>query len=646
MGIQDDDVRKVREASDIVAIISQHTSLKRVGRREVGLCPFHSENSPSFSVNAEEGLYYCFGCGAKGDAITFVREMEGLDFVGAVELLAKKAGIQLTYTSANEGAERQRRTKLVDAMRRAVAWYHERLLTGADAGPARSYLRSRGFDGDTVRRFQVGWAPDGWDELARALQLSSKDLEDSGLGFVNRRNRQQDAFRGRVLFPIFDAQGDPLGFGGRILPGGDGPKYKNSSDGPLYAKSRVLYGLSWAKADIVQAGEVVVCEGYTDVIGLAQAGVPRGVATCGTALTEEHIRLMKRYAPRVVLAFDADAAGQNAAERFYEWERKYEVEVYVAGLPAGVDPGDLAQDDPAALTQAVTPVEGERAPLQVGAQPIEGAVPFLEFRLRRALAAGDARSVESRARTAEAALAIINEHPSAIVRDGYTLEVADALQLDVDRLRSEARGGPRRPPARRAPRRRRAHDPESEVEALRLLAHQREDAEPELHEVLFSSERTRAALLALLAGPTVRDAIEAADPGAAELLSQVAVEEPEAEVVDVVSRLLEARIDEAAAGIEAEARVLPAGDDRWAHLAEERAWLATERMRLRAQETDGDERGELVAFLVERSERLGPPADASFDGATGPDVEPGRPVENRPDDDAAPPPEDAGEEMR
>jgi DNA primase len=630
VGIQDDDVRKVRETADIVAIVTQYTPLKRVGRRWVGLCPFHSENSPSFSVNGEEGLYYCFGCGVKGDVITFVREKEGADFVGAVEYLAKKSGIQLTYTDANEGKERARRTKLVEAMRKAVAWYHERLLTGADAGAARSYLRARGFDGELVRKYQVGWAPDAWDDLARALKLPKQDLEDSGLGFVNRRNRVQDSFRGRVLFPIFDVQGDPVGFGGRIMPGGEGPKYKNSSDGPLYAKSRVLYGLNWAKAEIVQAGEVVVCEGYTDVIGMAQAGVNRGVATCGTALTEEHIRLMKRYAPRVVLAFDADAAGQNAAERFYEWEQKYEVDVAVAALPSGVDPGDLAQRDPEALKVAV-----------------EEAVPFLRFRVQRVLGAADLGSPEGRARAAEQAIAVIREHPNGMVRDQYVVEVADATRNDPDRLRAslERPGGARLPVQARTRRSART-DPQSEVEALRLLAHRREEADPELHEVLFSSERTHAAYLALRASTNLRDAIETADPGAAELLSQVAVEESEVEVVDVVSRLLEARINEALGEIEGEIRLLELTDERWALATKDRGWLLEERQRLRDLSTDGDERGELVRFLAERSERLGPPADASPEAS--PEVEPPDPeqlVENQPVEEEAPPPSDPGEEM-
>ncbi len=243
MPIVDEDVERVRLASDLVDVVSKHVALRKVGRRWTGLCPFHAERTPSFSVNGEDGLYYCFGCQARGDVISFVRQVEQLDFVGAVEWLAARSGITLRYTTAGEGRERQRRKRLVEAMAAAVEWYHDRLLSSADAATARSYLRSRGYDGEMVRQYNLGWAPDEWDALSRALKLPDDVLRDSGLGFLNRRNRQQDAFRGRVLFPIFDVQGDPVAFGGRVLPGGDGPKYKNSSDTPIYAKGRVLYGL-------------------------------------------------------------------------------------------------------------------------------------------------------------------------------------------------------------------------------------------------------------------------------------------------------------------------------------------------------------------------------------------------------------------
>ena len=354
MGIPDEDVARVRAATDIVALVGEHAALKRVGQRWVGLCPFHSEKSPSFSVNAEAGFYYCFGCQAKGDAISFVRAMEHLDFVDAVRRLADKAGITIRE-DGNAGRDNQKRKVFLDAMEQATEWYHQRLLTGADAGSARDYLRSRGYDGEVVRRFRLGWAPDGWDTLCTALKLSEDVAVGAGLGFVNKRGRLQDAFRARVLFPICDPSGNPVALGGRVLPGSSDPaKYKNSTETPIYSKRRTLYALNWAKQDVIASGEVVVCEGYTDVIGFFEAGVPRAVATCGTALAEEHVKLLKNFATRIVLAFDADGAGQSAAGRFYEWERKLEIDVAVAALPPGSDPADLARSDPAALREAVT----------------------------------------------------------------------------------------------------------------------------------------------------------------------------------------------------------------------------------------------------------------------------------------------------
>ncbi|MGH9091606.1 MAG: DNA primase, partial [Acidimicrobiales bacterium] len=219
MAIPDEDVARVRAATDMVALIGEHSALKRSGRRWVGLCPFHAERTPSFNVNAEEGFYYCFGCQASGDAITFVRATEHLDFVESVRSLADRAGVTI-HEDAREGAERKRRTVLLDAVERAVAWYHDRLLSAPDAGPARNYLRSRGYDGDVVRQFRLGWAPDDWDALSRALRLPERVMTDAALGFVNRRGRLQDAFRGRVMFPICDPSGHPVALGGRILPPG------------------------------------------------------------------------------------------------------------------------------------------------------------------------------------------------------------------------------------------------------------------------------------------------------------------------------------------------------------------------------------------------------------------------------------------
>ncbi len=576
MAIPDEDVAQVRAATDIVALIGEHAALRQSGRRWTGLCPFHQEKTPSFSVNAQEGFYYCFGCQASGDAITFVRATEHLDFVDAVRFLAERGGVVI-HEDAQAGADHKRRTELLDAVERAVDWYHQRLLSAPDAGPARDYLRSRGYDGDVVRKFRLGWAPDDWDALAKALRLSERVLTDSALGFVNRRGRTQDAFRARVIFPICDPSGRPVALGGRILPtrsadgpgsgeGGDRrpePKYKNSSETAIYSKRRTLYALNWAKQDVIASGEVVVCEGYTDVIGCFTAGVPRAVATCGTALAEEHFKLLRNFAPRIVLAYDADSAGQSAISRVYEWERQHEVNVVVAALPPGSDPGELARTDPDALRQAVT-----------------DARPFLQFRVDRVFAAADLANAEGRARAAEAALVAVAEHPDGLVRDQYVMQVADRCRLEPALLRDrldDVRRRPPPPPGRGDGGRRngsaRAGDdapygPEPwdgpagpdgptdgagggadgagdrpgsggrltrrstpaasrpGLEALRLAVHRPEEVADRLEEVLFVDDVQRRAFGLLVEADNLQQAVDRADPEVAELLRRLAVEEP------------------------------------------------------------------------------------------------------------------------
>ena len=580
MGILAEDIERVRSATDFVAVAGEHIALKRVGRRWQGLCPFHAEKTPSFSINAEEGLYYCFGCGAGGDVITFVREVEHVDFAEAVERLAARAGIQVRYDTAAVSEERSRRARLVEVMGRAVDWYHERLLNGADAKPARAYLRSRGYDGEAVRAYRLGWSPEGWDELSRALRLTPEVARDTGLGFVNKRDRLQDFFRGRVLFPIFDVRGDPVAFGGRKLEGGEGPKYRNSPETPLYSKSRVLYGLNWAKSAVVEVGEVVVCEGYTDVIGLARAGIRTGVATCGTALSDDHIRMLKNFARRLVLAYDADAAGQNAAEKFYEWERRYELDLAVADLPPGTDPGELSTRDPAALQAAV-----------------KGARPFLSFRIDRLLARSDLRTPGGKASAAGAALTLIREHPSEMTRNEYVGRLATVLDMPVDELqRAVHQHRPVRVGASPPPRR-----PEGpEVEALRLAVHRPEEVADTLHETLFADPVVLAGYRALCSATTLAQAVDqagrdGADPEVASLLRRLAVEEPDAATDDVLARLAEEAAKRVIAELETEAR-------RTGELTEDVAWLKLAIGELREQGTDVDATGRLVRWLVDRFE--------------------------------------------
>ncbi|MDP9452401.1 MAG: DNA primase [Actinomycetota bacterium] len=564
MGIAAEDIERVRAATDLVAVVGEHVALRRSGSRWVGLCPFHTERTPSFSVNPDMGYYFCFGCQAKGDAITFVRETRQLDFVGAVEALAARAGIELRWDNQRESGQRRRRARLLEAMARAVEWYHERLVTSPDGARARGYLRSRGYNGEVVRRFRLGWAPEGWDELCRALSLPADVARDTGLGFVNARNRLQDSFRSRVVFPIFDARGEPVALGGRILegagstsgPGGSpAPKYKNSNASLLYDKGEVLYGLNWAKGAVVERGEVVVCEGYTDVIGLVDAGIPQAVATCGTALTERHVATLRRFAPRIVLAFDADGAGQAAAERIYGWERRYEVDVFVASFPPGVkDPADLARSDPDGLRAAVA-----------------GAVPLLSFRLDRLLAASPETSVEARARAAAAAAGLIAEHPNQIVREQYANDVALRLGVRPEHLlhgqgRNRASGHrapvPNGAVSGRPPRRGRRLETASLL-ALSLAVHQPEAVAPLLHEVLFRDPVELEAYRALAGAATLHEAVAAAPPEAADLLLRLAVEEvPDADAGAVVGRLLDEAAGRVLAQMEAEVRAAAApGDD-------------------------------------------------------------------------------------
>lgn len=514
MAIVDEDLERLRASVSIVDIVQQYMALRRVGRNWVGLCPFHGERSPSFNVREETGRYRCFGCSAAGDVFNFVQQIEHVDFVTAVEHLAGKVGMQLRYTTGGEGRDRQRRKQLVEVMTKAVDWYHERLLRSSDAREARDYLRSRGLAGDVARTFKLGWAPDGWDELCAAIGVPPEMLRETGLGFVNKAGRMQDAFRARVMFPIFTENGEPVAFGGRILPGSTDPaKYKNSSETSIYAKSRTLYGLHWAKPDIVASDQVVVCEGYTDVIGFHRAGVKRAIATCGTALTEEHVRVMKRYASNVVLAFDADGAGQGAAARFYEWEQKYQMRVSVARFPKGKDPGDLSLSDPDALREAV-----------------DKAVPFLKFRLDRVLGSRPLRSNEDRVGAARDAMAVVNEHPNVDIRKLYAIEVAGHVGLPENDVVKAAVTRSSRPDIKVAPQRRVGTAENAEFVAVSMLLQRWNDIAAWLIESLFADDTVRRAFLALAdAGGDLNAALELADPEAREVLERAAVADHDAD---------------------------------------------------------------------------------------------------------------------
>ena len=409
MAYRREDIEQVRAATDLVELVGEVTKVARTGRAVMAVCPFHQEKAPSLSIDPARGLYHCFGCGKSGDLFRFVQEIHSLDFNDAVELLARRAGVTLHRDP--EAARRQsRREALIAAVEKAVVFYHQRLRRAPDAAAARAYLRGRGYGTEQVGGYRLGYSPADGDVLVRSLreeQVPEEVMMAAGLAVRSRAGRLFDRFRDRVMFPIFDVRGDAVGFGARLLVG-EGPKYLNSPDSAIYQKSHLLYGLNWAKSAIVREGLAVVVEGYTDVIALSEAGRPLAVATCGTALGESHLDLLRRFTERVVLMFDADEAGVEASLRGFERSVPGDLDLRVALLPAGRDPADLASSGETALLEAA----------------IQASVPLLQFRIEKELERYDLGEAEARGRAVRAVAALVARHPDAVTRHEYAVEVA------------------------------------------------------------------------------------------------------------------------------------------------------------------------------------------------------------------------------
>jgi DNA primase len=544
-----DEIDRVRERTDLVELASEITKVKRSGRSVMAVCPFHQEKTPSLSIDGARGLYHCFGCGKSGDVFRWVQETQSVDFRDAIEMLARRAGVTLTEDPA-AGRRRGQREELIKATTAAVEYYSKRLKNADDAAGARRYLRNRGYGSDVVDRFEIGYSPADWDVMTRSMKqrgFTEKVLMTAGLSSRSRSGRLIDRFRGRVMFPIRDLRGDPVGFGARLLDG-DGPKYLNSPETPIYHKSRLLYGLDAAKGSIVSGGEAVVVEGYTDVIAFHLADMPVAVATCGTALGEEHLDLLRRFTERVVLAFDADEAGAGAALRGFEQSVPGDLDLRVAALPPGRDPADMVQDgDVAALVKSV-----------------DASIPLLQFRLEMELDHFDLSEAEARGRAIGAAAALVALHPDAVVRHEYAVMLSRRTGVDlavvdsaVTRARRAAAGGNRgsRPGE---PERKLTGNEKAEQELLRiLLANEEGWREAGVEAGLFTLDVHKAAFEALL------PALEGSVPGSVldlgsligeddspegRLLRRIAFEErPLGQADDLVNRLkvggLERRID-------------------------------------------------------------------------------------------------------
>jgi DNA primase len=444
--IRQEDVQEVRDRTDIVKLIGQYLTLKKAGHDSLsGICPFHTEKTPSLSVSPAKQVFYCFGCGEHGDALGFLMKVESLSFPEAVERLARDAGIQLRYESESPADRRAagRRQALHRANAEASGLFHSTLMEGKEGRDAREYLASRGIDRTAAEEFEIGYAPTYSDFLLRRLSgsFSPELLVEAGLAV--RGDSIRDRFRGRITFPIHDLSGQHVAFGGRLLVAAEGqPKYLNTNETPVYRKGKVLYNLHRARADMTRSGRAVVVEGYTDVIALAPAGVPTAVATCGTALSEDHYQLLSRFATEVVLTFDADEAGARAAERAFAFDERFPVRTRVLVLPNGLDPADYVQK------------HGGEAFQELASR----AVPLVEFMIERAMRGADLSSVEGRTAAVHAGLPIVAGLDDEVRRQEYASLLADragvsdsSVFTELERLSRIAGQGGGGPAGRRAP---------------------------------------------------------------------------------------------------------------------------------------------------------------------------------------------------
>jgi DNA primase len=413
-----DSIDRVRAAANIVDVVSAHTDMRRQGTRFLGLCPFHDERTPSFSVNPSENLYYCFGCQASGDVFTFLQEKEGLEFREAVEQLADRYGIELTYESVDqeEEARRRGRDRLFEVLNKTADFYQRYLWESAEAGKAREYLAGRGLGREVLEEFGVGFAPSAWDKvLTRALSagFTEQELHNAGLIQKGRRGGFYDRFRERIMFPLRDARGRVVGFGARAMRDNQPPKYVNSPEGPVYRKGRSLFAIDIARSHATKAGQVIVVEGYTDVLALHQGGIKNSVASMGTAMTDEQVAELARLGREVILAFDADRSGQEAMLRVQEAAGRRRLDLKVVRLPDDKDPSDLLQ------------VGGSEAFLE----RLKGATSFLEFQVQTVIERADLSSPAGKdAALAELAPVFAAAEPSA-ERDEQMRLVAGRLDL-------------------------------------------------------------------------------------------------------------------------------------------------------------------------------------------------------------------------
>jgi DNA primase len=417
---------RVKQQADIVRVIGEYVRLKKSGQNFSGLCPFHSEKTPSFSVNASKQFYYCFGCGVGGDVFKFVMEMDKITFPEAVRAVAEKSGIAIPAPrerSPEERKENQQRTSLVELHKEAAAFFTQQLNSTPEGRAAKAYLLDRGLDSDAMAQFGIGFAPSGGDALLRALKQKFPDkvLEVSGLFGRDQNGRIYDRFRRRVMFPIANDSGKIVAFGGRAL-GDDMPKYLNSPETPIYIKSNILYHLDRAKDALRHKDFAVLVEGYMDAIAVARAGVSNVVASCGTSLTEPQVKLLNRFTRRIIVNYDPDTAGQNATERSLTILLEQGAEVRVLALPGGKDPDSFIRS------------EGPAAYIKL----LNEAPPYVDYLISRARKM-DMSTGEGKLRAVNFLMPYVQRIPDRILRSEAATRIAQQFRIEEPVLRESMR---------------------------------------------------------------------------------------------------------------------------------------------------------------------------------------------------------------
>ena len=424
MGFPDSFVEEVRRTADIVRYISEHVSLRKMGTSWKGLCPFHQEKTPSFNVRQDPPLFHCFGCGEGGDVFKFAMLHERVSFPEAIEAVARRFGIPVPENRYDAGPDRKERDQLL-ALLEAAAEHFARNFWGGPGTKAREYLLGRGFQKETLEKIRAGAAPDSWTDLGDVLRkkFDGAGLVKAGLVIEGQQGkRPYDRFRNRAIFPITSDAGKVVGFGARSLDGSE-PKYLNSPESPVYQKSRTLYGLSWAKDGIRTAGRVVLMEGYLDVARALEAGVTEAVATCGTALTSGHAKLLRRFTEKVVVNFDQDDAGQKAARKSLDVLAEEGLAAHVVELPPGHDPDTFLKEEG---------VDAYR-------RALDEAPPYMEWLIRRCAAENDTRTPAGKAAYLNALLPSLRRIESAVERAAWFPTVIERGGLDPQAAQEELR---------------------------------------------------------------------------------------------------------------------------------------------------------------------------------------------------------------